>query len=179
MCERGSRWPVHADIQIGTVHCGDGPSGWRFVIRSSAFETVAKPARPSLSATNWFGAEKVPTRISRPSHGSPRARIGSRRLEWIVELDRPAGVDGFRPVRPDDPRPRRTGGAASLGVRPSQHVEASGFPTARNRGQHGGAAGCSHSQRARLSCSGAAGWALPDFHAHLTGAAGRHQRPGV
>ena len=45
MCERGSRWPVHADIQIGTVHCGDGPSGWRFVIRSSAFEKiVAKSA---------------------------------------------------------------------------------------------------------------------------------------
>ena len=56
VCERGSRWPVHADIQIGTVHCGDGPSGWRFVIRSSAFETVAKPAtamvmRPTKTAT--------------------------------------------------------------------------------------------------------------------------------
>jgi hypothetical protein len=47
---------VHADIQIGTVHCGDGPSGWRFVIRSSAFETAAKPAtamvmRPTKTAT--------------------------------------------------------------------------------------------------------------------------------
>jgi hypothetical protein len=57
VCERGSRWPVHADIQIGTVHCGDGPSGWRFVIRSSAFEkTVAKFAtamvmRPIKAAT--------------------------------------------------------------------------------------------------------------------------------
>jgi hypothetical protein len=48
---------VHADIQIGTVHCGDDPSGWRFVIRSSAFEkTVAKPAtamvmKPTKAAT--------------------------------------------------------------------------------------------------------------------------------
>jgi hypothetical protein len=48
---------VHADIQIGTVHCGDDPSGWRFVIRSSAFEkTAAKPAtamvmRPTKTAT--------------------------------------------------------------------------------------------------------------------------------
>jgi hypothetical protein len=42
--ERGSRWTMPADIQIGTVHCGDDPSGWRFVIRSSAFETVAKSA---------------------------------------------------------------------------------------------------------------------------------------
>jgi hypothetical protein len=34
-----------AGIQIGTVHCGDSPSGWRFVIWSSTFEkTVAKPA---------------------------------------------------------------------------------------------------------------------------------------
>jgi hypothetical protein len=48
---------VHADIQIGTVHCGDGPSGWRLVIRSLIFEkTVAKPAtamimRPTKMAT--------------------------------------------------------------------------------------------------------------------------------
>jgi hypothetical protein len=54
--ERGSRWTMPAGIQIGPVHCGDDPSGWRFVIRSSAFETAAKPAtamvmRPTKTAT--------------------------------------------------------------------------------------------------------------------------------
>jgi hypothetical protein len=47
---------VHAGVWIRTAQGGDDPDGWRFVIRSSAFETAAKPTtamvmRPTKAAT--------------------------------------------------------------------------------------------------------------------------------
>jgi hypothetical protein len=62
-----------AGMRIGTAHAGDNLGGWRFAIWRSAFKTVHKPARVSLSAMNRFGA-KVPARVLRLSSGFLRAR---------------------------------------------------------------------------------------------------------
>jgi hypothetical protein len=76
----GGRCRPISRSRVNPHRSGGDPLGGRFVIGRSAFKTVAKPARASLSATNRLGA-KMPDRISRPSSGLLRARIGSRRRE--------------------------------------------------------------------------------------------------
>jgi hypothetical protein len=64
-----SRRLVHAGVWIGMVRGGDGPGGRRFVIRSAAFETAAKPAtamvmRPIKTATTLRARLTVTLSIS-------------------------------------------------------------------------------------------------------------------
>ena len=72
--------PCEARTKIGPVgRCAGAGSGrlmsvvdrggWRVVIRPKAFETVAKPVRASLSATNRFGAGEKARHVQRPSSG--------------------------------------------------------------------------------------------------------------
>jgi hypothetical protein len=67
--------------RVNPHRSGGDPLGGRFVIGRSAFKTVAKPARASLSATNRFGAKDA----CRSFEALQRLSAGSHRIAPVGE----------------------------------------------------------------------------------------------